>query len=142
MKKFTATIVSAFILLLTLGNVAYALGPLIEGVMISNNFGQFRMSVSTPAEGKGLVHQLNPDEWIRFRVKVVHEDSVQLGFVSDGFAPTAEPIQLCTEEGCEALPIELGSEHLDWNDGSRVTYYLEAKSCVLCSWVPFEAQAL
>lgn len=121
-------------------SVAMALGPLIEGVMISNFYGHFRMNVSDPISGGGLTPNLAPEDWMKYRVKVIHADSTQDYFVSDSFDPTSNNIQLCMQGGCEAPPIDLGTEDLDWDNPDLRTFHLEAKSCLLCSWVAFEIE--
>lgn len=63
-------------------------------------------------------------------------------FYSDGFSPTAETIRLCGEPGCQALPIQLGEEELDWLDGDSAHFYLQAKACALCQWVDYEITPL
>ena len=138
MKKFTASVIAAFSVLCLLAPVAWGVGPLIEGFMVTQAFGSYRMSIPDGDADGGISHDLNAGDWVRFRVKVTHEDSTQASFASDGFSPTNNNIQLCTVEGCESLPIDLGNENLDWTDGSKIDFYLEAKECVLCSWTPFE----
>ena len=88
----------------------------------------------------GIEHDLDEGDWLRFRVRVKHADSAlaNIGWTSDEFAPTSENVQICSEEGCEAPEINVGSEELDWEDLSAVTIQLEAKSCKLCAWVPYD----
>lgn len=138
MNKITAAVIAAIVFTLSVAPAYGLIGPLIEGFMVTSSFGSYRMYVPSNNPEGGIHHDLRAEDWVRFRIKVTHEDSSQLAFVSDGFAPTNENIQLCTEEGCEALPIDLGNEALDWNDKSKITFVLEAKQCVLCSWTPFE----
>ena len=116
----------------------FAVGPLIEGFMVTQIGNMYKMSVPDGTSSGGIIHDLDAGDWVRFRVKVVHADSSQAYFLSDGFSPTNDDIQLCTSSGCEANRIDLGSENLDWTDGDDIDFYLEAKECALCSWTSFE----
>lgn len=141
MKKLITNALAALVLLFAVIGTAHAAGPMVEGWMItSGGFGSFRMSIPDNNPQGGISHDLNPADWMRFRVRVTHDDSTQIAFASDSFAPVAGNIQLCTQEGCEALPIDLGNEQLDWNDTSKVHVYLEVKECALCSWTAFDVE--
>lgn len=114
------------------------IGPLIEGFMVTQIGSFYRMSIPDGGTSGGISHDLDPSDWYRWRVKVSHDDSLFPYFVSDSFAPTSNDIQLCGSNGCEAPAIELGLENLDWDDTDKITFVLEAKECLLCSWTPFE----
>ena len=122
---------------------AYGVGPIMEGMEIgSNDLGRTILRISNGFGDDGITHDLNPDDWYRYRVKVTHSDAPDRHFVSDGFAPTSENIQLCTVGGCEALPIDLGIDELDWEDEAKIQVFLQGKACMLCEWIDHEATPL
>ena len=122
---------------------AYGVGPIMEGMEISwGDLGPNILRISNGLPGGGISHSLNPDDWYQFRIKVSHSDSKEQVFVSDGFTPTSDNIQLCSVGGCEALPIDLGIDNLDWEDESKVQIILQGKVCMLCEWVDHEVTPL
>lgn len=115
--------------------LAQAVGPLMEGLEIitSTEGEQF---LRTP--DVGIKHRLDPDDWMQFRIKIIHTDGNETGYVSDGFEPTSGDIQLCAVEGCDALPIHLSPGDLNWLEADLNKVYLQAKTCQLCDWIDFE----
>jgi len=83
---------------------------------------------------------LDPSDWYDYRVRITHDDAIfpSVGWTSDNFPPTANDIQVCNVTGCEVAEIDAGVEALDWSATAKITVYLEAKSCLLCTWNSFE----
>lgn len=120
---------------------AWAAGPMVEGWMITTgSFNIKKVHIPDGDPSGGISHDLEPGDWQRFRVKIDHSDSNNGPFYSADFAPTAADIQTCDGSGCEAPPVVVGTENLDWEDGSKITFYLEARECLGCGWVSFEAE--
>lgn len=85
----------------------------------------------------GISHELtSSDGYIKFRVNVKHADGAfpSVGHNSDDFSPNYGNVTICNTAGCDAAEIDAGTEDLNWNDHSKVTVTLQAKTCQLCSW--------
>jgi len=129
------TLAAAILLVCLIPSIALA--GFISSTLGTRQAGAYRfISIGEPGNDPGISHDLDPDDWFMYRVRILHEDGQfpLVGYTSDNFAPTANDIQLCDDTGCEAPEINAGVENLDWSDESKVTVILEAKECLLCTW--------
>ena len=134
-RRFAAGVVTALAVALIPGLVSA--GFMASGFDARTSEGSTYVRIPASGISNGISHDLNPNNYVSFRVRVKHDDAGGPGWISDELTPVSGNIQICNEGGCEAPEIQVGN-NLNWGNASRIHIYLEAKPAPLQAWEQYE----